>query len=65
MSELRKYLDAERGRGSALANALSVTPVAVWQWANSQVPAERIFRVSEITGIPLQKLRPDIVGAAA
>ncbi len=60
MSELRKYLDAERGRGSELARELDVTPGAVWQWADSQVPAERIFKVSEITKIPIKALRPDM-----
>jgi DNA-binding transcriptional regulator YdaS (Cro superfamily) len=64
MSELRQYLDGERGRGSRLARDLGVTPGAVWQWASDQVPAERIFKVSELTGIPLSKLRPDLVGSA-
>lgn len=60
MSELRKYLDGERGRGSELARALEVTPGAVWQWADSQVPAERLFRIAEITKIPIKSLRPDM-----
>jgi len=61
MSELRKYLDAEHGRGTQLANDLKVTPGAIWQWAEGRVPAERIFRVAELTGIPLEKLRPDLL----
>ncbi len=61
MTELRKYLDAGRGRGTELAIAIGVTPGAVSQWAESQVPAERIFAVSKLTNIPLEKLRPDIV----
>lgn len=60
MSEFPKYLEAERGRTTWLAAELDVTPSAVSQWAISQVPAERIFRVSELTGIPLNKLRPDL-----
>ena len=60
MTELRKYLDGERGRGISLSAELGVTPGAIWQWAESQVPAERIFKVSEITGIPLEQLRPDL-----
>lgn len=60
MSDLRKWLDNERGRGVFLARQLDVTPGAIWQWAADQVPAERIFRVSKLTGIPLQKLRPDL-----
>lgn len=61
MNELRKYLDNGRGRLVELARALGVTPGAVWQWAGSKVPASRIFKVSELTGIPLDKLRPDLV----
>lgn len=60
MNALRKYLDEERGRGSELARELDVTPGAVWQWADSKVPAERLFRVAEITNIPIKTLRPDM-----
>lgn len=65
MSEFRKYLDGERGRCSWLASELEVTPSAVTQWADTQVPAERIFRVSELTGLPLEALRPDLIGKGA
>lgn len=65
MTELRKYLDGGRGRGSDLARALDVTPGAIWQWAEDRVPAERLFKVSELTGIPIAKLRPDLIGDAA
>lgn len=65
MTELRKYLDAERGRAIELARALAVTPGAITQWADKQVPAERIFKVADLTGIPAKKLRPDIFGEAA
>jgi len=60
MTELRKWLDGERGRGVFLAGELGVTAGAVWQWAESQVPAERIFTVSELTEIPVSSLRPDL-----
>ncbi len=65
MSDLRKYLDEGRGRGVALAQECGVTPGAVTQWAASQVPAERMFKVSTVTGIPIEKLRPDLFGEAA
>lgn len=65
MNALRKYLDEGRGRGVTLARDLDVTPGAVTQWADTQVPAERIFKVAELTGIPIEKLRPDLFGAAA
>ena len=61
MSELRKYLDDEHGRGVWLANETGVTPGAVSQWADGQVPADRLFQVSSLTGIPIHKLRPDLV----
>jgi DNA-binding transcriptional regulator YdaS (Cro superfamily) len=66
MNELRKYLNKKHGNGVALAKALKVTPGAVWQYAEKQVPAERIYEVSRLTGIPIKKLRPDInmTGAA-
>jgi hypothetical protein len=64
MSELRTWLDGERGRGTKMATDLAVTPGAVFQWADTQVPAERVFKVSDLTGIPIQKLRPDLIGAA-
>jgi transcriptional regulator with XRE-family HTH domain len=65
MSELLKYLKEERGRAIELARALEVTPGAITQWANDKVPANRLFKVSKITGIPIEKLRPDLVGGAA
>jgi transcriptional regulator with XRE-family HTH domain len=65
MTELRKYLEEERGRAIELARALEVTPGAITQWANDKVPANRLFKVSKFTGIPIEKLRPDLVGGAA
>ncbi len=64
MNELRKYLNAGRGRGSDLARSLGVTPGAVWQWAASRVPAERAVEIERATGIPRAELRPDLFGAA-
>ena len=65
MNELRKYLNAERGRAVTLAAACNVTPGAVTQWADSRVPAERKFKVSAETGIPIERLRPDIMASGA
>ena len=61
MTALRKWLDDERGRGISLAKELDVTPGAVTQWADIQVPAERVFAISSYTGIEIHKLRPDLV----
>jgi DNA-binding transcriptional regulator YdaS (Cro superfamily) len=61
MTPFRMWLDNERGRMTWLAGELGITQPAVSQWADSQIPAERIFRISELTKIPLSKLRPDLV----
>ncbi len=60
MTEFRKYLNEEHGRITSLAREFNITVGAVWQWAEGQVPAERLFKVSKITGISLEKLRPDL-----
>lgn len=36
----------------------SLTPQAISQWR--RVPAERVLAVSEVTGIPLHVIRPDL-----
>lgn len=46
------------GNGSALATALGINRVAVYQW--KRVPAERVRDVSRITGVPDYLLRPDL-----
>lgn len=58
METLIKWLDAERGRRMALAEALGVNASAISQWA--RVPIERTVAVEGITGIPRHVLRPDI-----
>ena len=53
-------LFGEAGRGLRLkiAKELGITHGAVYQWR--RVPAERVLKVAEITGIPKEKLRPDL-----
>ena len=46
------------GGCKALADAIGVKAPAIYQW--KRVPAARVVQVSEITGIPRTKLRPDI-----
>jgi DNA-binding transcriptional regulator YdaS (Cro superfamily) len=41
-----------------LAKSLGITHGAVNQWR--RVPAERVVEVERITGIPREKLRPDL-----
>lgn len=51
------------GGGSKLAAALGVGKQAVCNWQRSRVPARHVYRVSEITGVPMRELRPDLFGA--
>ncbi len=39
---------------------LGVTRVAVWNWFHIQVPVSRLLDLERITGIPREKLRPDL-----
>jgi len=58
MDKLREYLNGKRGRRSALAADLRISPSAISMW--DQVPFERVADVSRITGIPAGELRPDL-----
>lgn len=54
-------LAIERAGGvRVLARMVGVSHAAISQWA--RVPVDRLKRVSEITGIPREVLRPDIFG---
>jgi DNA-binding transcriptional regulator YdaS (Cro superfamily) len=58
-------MDAVRDRMplARLAREIGVTRGAVAQW--EQVPAERLGVVSRVTGIPIERLRPDLFKVAA
>lgn len=58
MDKLLEYLSEERGRKSALAAHLNISPSAISMWR--QVPNERIGAVASFTGIPPHVLRPDL-----
>jgi len=58
MEHLTAWLNGERGRTTALANALGITHGAVSQWTN--VPPQHVRRIAEITGIAPALLRPDL-----
>jgi DNA-binding transcriptional regulator YdaS (Cro superfamily) len=45
-----------------LAREIGITRGAVAQWVD--IPAERLFAVSRVTGIPIETLRPDLFKAA-
>jgi DNA-binding transcriptional regulator YdaS (Cro superfamily) len=46
------------GNRSILAEKLGISRQAVWSW--DRVPIDRIAAVERITGIPREKLRPEI-----
>lgn len=60
MHELKTWLNGERGRRTALAAQLGITPGALSQW--TQVPPDRALDVERITGISRHELRPDVFG---
>lgn len=43
---------------SWLAEQIGLTPAAVSAW--SKVPAERVVRISNLLGVPRERLRPDL-----
>jgi DNA-binding transcriptional regulator YdaS (Cro superfamily) len=49
---------AKRGMLAKIAHDIGQTRAAVAKW--KQVPAERVVEVERITGIPREKLRPDL-----
>jgi DNA-binding transcriptional regulator YdaS (Cro superfamily) len=56
-------LRSQRGLLAKVADGLGITRGAVAMWP--RIPAERVRRVSEITGIPRHELRPDLWDAPA
>ena len=52
-------LAVEKAGGiNALARKLGITPGSLFEW--KRVPAHRILQVEAVTGIPREKLRPDL-----
>ncbi len=58
--EAAKRAVAAAGGGAALARQAGVTRFAVYAWERTGIPAARLPRVSQITGIPMDELRPDL-----
>jgi DNA-binding transcriptional regulator YdaS (Cro superfamily) len=52
---------ATAGGLERLGLAIGITAQAVWKW--TRVPANRVIAVERATGIPRERLRPDIFGA--
>ncbi len=53
------------GRIKSTAQAMGVSTVRIWHWAKFRVPAERVHKLSEITGLTPHELRPDLFREAA
>jgi DNA-binding transcriptional regulator YdaS (Cro superfamily) len=49
---------AKAGSANALANALGMSAAALSEWR--RVPAHRILQVEAVTGIPREKLWPEL-----
>ena len=59
--DLNQWLDAERGRMSAMAAHFRVTASAISQWRSSGVPVERMKAVRDYTGgeVTLDEMVPE------
>lgn len=63
--DLPTWLDADRGRLTALAAHFGLTQSAVSQWRSNGVPPQRMKAVREFTGgaVTLEEMLPDPVAA--
>jgi DNA-binding transcriptional regulator YdaS (Cro superfamily) len=59
MDAFKAYLKDNRGEQTRIAKELGIWDSAITHW--DRVPAERLFAISRLTGIPIEKLRPDLV----
>jgi DNA-binding transcriptional regulator YdaS (Cro superfamily) len=62
---LKSALDERGIKLTQLATALRVDKGTVTRWHQGRVPAERVLDVEGITGIPREKLRPDLYAPKA
>lgn len=63
MEELTAYFKANRGKQRELAAHLGLYPSTVSQWKS--VPAKYARKISEFTGIPVERLCPEVFGEDA
>ena len=59
LEEAKRAVRGNTGLSRALND--EITPQAVAQW--KQVPAERVLKVEQVTGVPRNRLRPDLYPA--
>jgi predicted transcriptional regulator len=66
MKELRTYRKKHNLSCAALGELLGVTRVTVFRWEDGsrKVAISLVNKVSSLTGIPRERLRPDVFGAA-
>lgn len=57
---LQSLLEDKGIKLSQLALALNVNRSQVTRWNQNKVPVGKIIQIEAITGIPRQKLRPDV-----
>ncbi|MEQ3658635.1 MAG: Cro/CI family transcriptional regulator [Glaciecola sp.] len=63
MSPINKAINTfgDKGKYMKAAKAFDVTPQAIRKWErDNKIPAERVLKLEQITGIPRYELRPDI-----
>lgn len=59
---LQRYREAQKLSLAAFASHFGIDKSTALRW-QFRVPAERALAVSEVTGIPLHELRPDVFPA--
>lgn len=59
MTGIEKAIKAA-GSAAALARLMGVSKMAAGNWLRYGVPAERVLKVSEFTGVTPHELRPDL-----
>lgn len=65
--DLKTWLEAEDGRGAALAAHFDVSPGAISQWKDNGVPLKRMKAVRDFTGgaVSLEEMVPEAAEAKA
>lgn len=58
---LRKWREENRLTQTELAERIGIDQPSLSRWERGgKIPAERVRKVSEVTGIPREELRPDL-----
>ena len=60
LDRIMRKIRETRGQSAEIADACGINKAAVYQW--KRVPVQWVRKVSRITGIPAEKIRPDIFG---